>query len=268
MSVHLMPRSIYWATDVNPHYLDYLVTLRATRPYMRVAYTDAMDAATFPDRAVVRYGRLPECGRARSGRRGGLRNIWNALEDGGRAMILVPCGPGLYGSLDEVLGHFRRYTEKQLATWRASRIPSRAGAEIQPAGRAGLVAERPNPAAKNIWAGADSDAELVDADFSAAGSVASASAAFDHRDIAEGKRRGLGRQSRAGSGCDLVRDNVPEADLRRPEHVRRPRNVRRLLRFTKYETASRFSCSSLRSRSAILGCGATAWAITPSRARC
>jgi len=48
MSVHLMPRSIYWATDVNPAYLDYLVTLRATRPYMRVAHTNALDAGTFP----------------------------------------------------------------------------------------------------------------------------------------------------------------------------------------------------------------------------
>src|SRR6202161_3716985 len=47
MSVHLMPRPVYWATDVNSHYLDYLVTLRATRPYMRVAYTNAMDGATF-----------------------------------------------------------------------------------------------------------------------------------------------------------------------------------------------------------------------------
>ena len=48
MSMNLMPRSIYWATDVNPAYLEYLVTLRATRPYMRVAHTNAMDAATFP----------------------------------------------------------------------------------------------------------------------------------------------------------------------------------------------------------------------------
>ena len=36
------------------------------------------------------------------------------LDDGGRAIILVPCGPGLYGTLDEVLGHCRRYTEEQL----------------------------------------------------------------------------------------------------------------------------------------------------------
>jgi hypothetical protein len=45
---------------------------------------------------------------------GTLRNILSVLEDGGRAIILVPCGPGLYGTLDEVLGHRRRYTEEQL----------------------------------------------------------------------------------------------------------------------------------------------------------
>ena len=33
-------------------------------------------------------------------------------------IILVPCGPQLYGSLDEVLGHFRRYTEEQLGECR------------------------------------------------------------------------------------------------------------------------------------------------------
>ena len=48
MSTNLMPRSLYWATDLNPSYLEYLVTLRATRPYMRVAHTNAMEAETFP----------------------------------------------------------------------------------------------------------------------------------------------------------------------------------------------------------------------------
>jgi len=114
MSVHLMPRSVYWATDVNPHYLDYLVTMRATRPYMKVAYTNAVDPETFPSGQsfdtvvclnVVEH--IPDDV-------GALRNIWNALEDNGRAVILVPCGPGLYGSLDEVLGHCRRYTREQL----------------------------------------------------------------------------------------------------------------------------------------------------------
>src|SRR5208282_5507024 len=114
MSVHLMPRSIYWATDVNPHYLDYLVTLRSTRPYMRVAYTNAADGGTFPSGQsfdtvvclnVVEHVEDDVCA---------LRNIRAAVADGGRAVILVPCGPWLYGSLDEVLGHYRRYTKDQL----------------------------------------------------------------------------------------------------------------------------------------------------------
>ena len=114
MSVHLMPRSVYWATDVNSHYLDYLVTLRATRPYMRVAFTDAMDGATFPTGqsfdTVVCLNVVEHV----QDDLGALRNVWDALSDGGRAIILVPCGPGLYGTLDEVLGHFRRYTREQL----------------------------------------------------------------------------------------------------------------------------------------------------------
>ena len=116
MSVHLMPRSIYWATDVNRHYLEYLLTLRDTRPYMRVAYTSATDAESFPagqsfDTVVcLNVVEHIEDDAAT------MRNIWEILNDGGRAIILVPCGPRLYGSLDEVLGHFRRYTEEQLTS--------------------------------------------------------------------------------------------------------------------------------------------------------
>jgi glycosyltransferase involved in cell wall biosynthesis len=114
MSVHLMPRSVYWATDVNAHYLDYLCTLRATRPYMQVAYTDAADAATFPaGQSFYTVVCLNVVEHVRDDL-GALRNVWNALSDGGRAVILVPCGPGLYGTLDEVLGHVRRYTREQL----------------------------------------------------------------------------------------------------------------------------------------------------------
>jgi hypothetical protein len=43
-----------------------------------------------------------------------LRNVFAALENGGTAVVLVPSGPELYGTLDEVLGHCRRYTEEQL----------------------------------------------------------------------------------------------------------------------------------------------------------
>ena len=43
-----------------------------------------------------------------------LRNIRSALAPGGRAIILVPQDQAVYGSLDEVLGHHRRYSEPQI----------------------------------------------------------------------------------------------------------------------------------------------------------
>jgi len=43
-----------------------------------------------------------------------LRNIHSALRPGGRAIILVPHDQSIYGSLDKVLGHYRRYSEQQL----------------------------------------------------------------------------------------------------------------------------------------------------------
>jgi len=43
-----------------------------------------------------------------------LQNIRSALEPGGRAIILVPQDQSVYGTLDEVLGHFRRYSAAQL----------------------------------------------------------------------------------------------------------------------------------------------------------
>ena len=42
-----------------------------------------------------------------------VRDLFDALPAGGRAVVLVPHDPGLYGKLDEVLGH-RRYTREQL----------------------------------------------------------------------------------------------------------------------------------------------------------
>src|ERR1700678_60065 len=115
MSVHLMPRSIYWATDVNPYYLNYLETLRPTRPYMRVGYTDAMKLESFPKgqdfNTIVCLNVIEHV----PDDTGALRNIRESLTDGGAAIVLVPRGPALYGSLDEVLGHCRRYTEAQFA---------------------------------------------------------------------------------------------------------------------------------------------------------
>jgi SAM-dependent methyltransferase len=44
----------------------------------------------------------------------GLRNLHAVLRSGGRAIVLVPEGPQIYGSLDKVLGHHRRYSREEL----------------------------------------------------------------------------------------------------------------------------------------------------------
>ncbi len=127
MSLNLMPRSSYWATDLNPLYIDYLVSLRSTRPYMEVAHTDASSLATYPPGQTFDTVVCLNVVEHLEDDLGALRNIWNALESRGRAIILVPCGPKLYGTLDEVLGHCRRYTTEQL---------------VQVSERAGFVVER------------------------------------------------------------------------------------------------------------------------------
>src|SRR2546430_3894801 len=44
-----------------------------------------------------------------------LRSMRALLQPGGRLVLLVPALPALYGTLDEALGHFRRYRPAELA---------------------------------------------------------------------------------------------------------------------------------------------------------
>ena len=114
LTTHLVPRASYWATDINPAYLDNLARLRANWPYLRVGHVDATDATTFPAEqsfdTVIFLNVLEHL----ADDAGALRNVYAALENGGTAVVLVPCGPKLFGTLDEALGHCRRYTEKQM----------------------------------------------------------------------------------------------------------------------------------------------------------
>jgi glycosyltransferase involved in cell wall biosynthesis len=113
LTSNLLPRTTYWASDINPHYLDRLEKMKQTRPYLRVQYTDATAGETFPTEQfdtviclnVVEH--LQDDVRA-------LQNIRGSLQKDGRAIVLVPNGPGLFGTLDTVLGHYRRYTREQL----------------------------------------------------------------------------------------------------------------------------------------------------------
>jgi len=114
LTMHLVPRTVYWATDLNPEYLGTLERLRNNRPYLRIAHVDATDARSFPVEqsfdTVIFLNVLEHL----TDDAGAMRNVYGALENGGAAVVLVPSGPQLYGTLDEVLGHCRRYTEAQL----------------------------------------------------------------------------------------------------------------------------------------------------------
>jgi glycosyltransferase involved in cell wall biosynthesis len=114
LTMHLVPRNVYWATDLNPEYLGTLERLRNNRPYLRLARVDATDASSFPTEqsfdTVIFLNVLEHL----TDDAGAMRNVYATLESGGTAVVLVPNGPKLFGTLDEVLGHCRRYTEKQL----------------------------------------------------------------------------------------------------------------------------------------------------------
>jgi glycosyltransferase involved in cell wall biosynthesis len=112
---HLIPKLRYTASDVNPSYLGSLKSLSEDRPYLSVSYCDVTDEKSFPiaqgtyDTVICLnvLEHVPDDQEA-------LRNIHHALRDDGKAIVLVPQGPNNFGTLDEVLGHRRRYTQESL----------------------------------------------------------------------------------------------------------------------------------------------------------
>jgi glycosyltransferase involved in cell wall biosynthesis/phospholipid N-methyltransferase len=115
LTQRLIPRPQYVASDINPLYLQTLAALKEDRPYLETAYCDVTDLASFP-RTEAGYDtvicinvieHVPDD-------RTALSNIKSVLWDGGRAIVLVPQGQWNFGSLDEVLGHQRRYSKETL----------------------------------------------------------------------------------------------------------------------------------------------------------
>ncbi len=111
----LLPRDYYTVSDVNPHYLNYLRNFAEGKPYMdvrRVDLTCRDDFAPLAGRydTAICLNVLEHV----EDEAGALQNVRSVLEPGGRAIILVPQNPALYGTLDEVLGHKRRYTREGL----------------------------------------------------------------------------------------------------------------------------------------------------------
>ena len=123
----LVPRTVYVASDVNPLYLQTLRALTADRPYLDVTLTDAANAGSYPEvpggfDTVICLNVVEHL----ADDVGALRNIRRVLSPKGRGIVLVPQGPGAFGTLDEVLGHQRRYTEQSLRA-----VVAEAGFEVE-----------------------------------------------------------------------------------------------------------------------------------------
>jgi glycosyltransferase involved in cell wall biosynthesis len=110
-------RKKYVASDIDAEHLARLRTRFQNRPNLEICHcdlTNTRDFAPLADRFdtviclnVVEHVEDDILA---------LRNIASALEAGGRAIVLVPQGQSIYGTLDEVLGHFRRYSEEEFRT--------------------------------------------------------------------------------------------------------------------------------------------------------
>jgi SAM-dependent methyltransferase len=111
----LLPRESYVASDIDPIYLQYLPNLFEMNRRVSVAKLNveqAADFSSFQDRfdTVVCLNVIEHVEKDVQA----MRNILGSLKSGGRACILVPRSMKLYGTLDEVLGHFRRYSREEL----------------------------------------------------------------------------------------------------------------------------------------------------------
>jgi len=108
-------RTRYAATDINPEHLARLRSRFVHRLNLESHFCDLTRAEDFEPflgdmDTVICLNVLEHVDDDHAG----LANIYSALAPGGRAIVLVPEGQSVFGTIDEALGHFRRYSEAEL----------------------------------------------------------------------------------------------------------------------------------------------------------
>lgn len=116
LAIQFLPRVQYTATDIDDLHLDYLRSRFGHDrriAIVRADVTKADDFAGLCDRFdtaiclnVIEHVKDDAAA---------VANIFSALRPGGRACLLVPQMPALFGTLDEVLDHQRRYRPPEFA---------------------------------------------------------------------------------------------------------------------------------------------------------
>ncbi len=111
----LLDRDLVIATDVEPKYLALLKNTFGKYKKFIIDHLDIPRAEidryrSYHIDSVICFNVLEHIEQDETA----LRKIFDLLEPGGRFLLLVPSHPWLYGSLDQHLGHHRRYRKKEL----------------------------------------------------------------------------------------------------------------------------------------------------------
>ena len=111
----MLPSQRYTVSDLDPLHLDYLESRFGDYSSMDVRKVNLENSTDFNPLeeqfdTVICVNVLEHIRQDEQA----LKNLYRALIPGGSAILLVPQGPWLYGSLDRVLDHRRRYTRQQL----------------------------------------------------------------------------------------------------------------------------------------------------------
>ena len=114
---HMVGRERLVAVDVNPDYVSRLRSHMMHSPNVRIEAMDLTDSGAY-DRLLDEdldtvlcsnvLEHLPDDDQV-------LRDFHRVLRPGGRAVVLVPFGAWMYGTLDEAIDHQRRYDRRDLA---------------------------------------------------------------------------------------------------------------------------------------------------------
>ncbi|CAB1064639.1 Glycosyl transferase, family 2 [Olavius sp. associated proteobacterium Delta 1] len=115
LTLHLLPRDRYVCSDIDPLHVHRLSNLFYRRPNVEVINFNIsgenqaikLDNSFDTVLCINVLEHIDDQTKV-------LRNIHNLLKPGGQLVLLVPNSPKLYSSLDQAVGHFRRYQKADL----------------------------------------------------------------------------------------------------------------------------------------------------------
>ena len=114
LTLNLVPRKLYWSCDPNPLWVRELQKLSDTRPYIHGACVDPARPEGLPAGLTFDTVILQNAAEHVEDDVAAFRAAGSMLDDNGSLLVLVPNAPSLFGTLDEVVGHHRRYTRTRL----------------------------------------------------------------------------------------------------------------------------------------------------------